>query len=266
MQQGFLRPSQQKARSGCTEVALACRAARSEGALGLDTRLRMLAMPSHRLPCPDVNQLVKSRQIGSAMLQWCIAALPLLLLGSLSIELSQWHLTRQQLALMAQRSVDAAALDGGTISALRRHFQANRPADWKTPMTVCIIDRVDRLMTDFVDHNLSRRLGKKVIRHDHIEQQHLDALKRGWPGGLGPSSRQSISAANRLTIQVSANYRPVSPWIRRLVHPVTIRLVHQAIMQSHRQASHQDCMTLASPHPTSGLRGQHLNKPFALLH
>ena len=181
------------------------------------------------------------RQRGSAMAQWCIAALPLLILGSICIELSQWHATRQQFALLAQRAVDAAALDGGTTAALRKHWLKHHQARAMAPATVCVTDRVADLMADFADLALSRRLGKKVIRHDHIEQQHQDALKRGWPGGQGPKSRVTIFAANVLSIEVTIRYRPVNPWVRQIVNPVIMRIKHRAIMQSHRPNNPQPC-------------------------
>lgn len=181
---------------------------------------------------------------GSALLQWCIAALPLLLLGSMAIELSHWHTTRQRLALAVQRAVDDTALTGGSTALLKQHLQRHLPDDLRVPIKACIADRVDDLMADFRDKQLSMKLGKPVIRHDHVAEQHREALARGRPNGRGPRSKKTIFEANQLNVHATIRYRALSPWIRQLVDPVTIRLEHQAIMQSHRQRLNTACVEL----------------------
>lgn len=193
------------------------------------------------MPLPDPPE---QHIVGSAMVQWCIAALPLLLLGALVIELSQWHLTRQRLALAVQRTVDDTALSGGSIAMLSHHLKRHMPADLKMPMRLCITDPVKPLMSDFVDQSLSKQIGQAVIRHDHVTQQHLEALKRGWPQGRGPRSQKTIFEANRLTVQLVAKYQAKSAWVRQVIDPIAITLTHQAIMQSHRQQTPSACLSL----------------------
>ena len=181
---------------------------------------------------------------GSAMVQWCIAALPLLLLGAISIELSHWHATRQRLTLAVQRAVDATSLSGGTTDALERHLALHLGSDLRMPMRVCVTDDVAALMADFMDRRLSTALGRRVIRHDHIAAQHQLALSKGWPQGRGPRSRKTIFEANRFNVQVTAQYRPLSPWVRQVLNPVIFELRHQAIMQSHRQTMRRRCLNM----------------------
>ena len=178
------------------------------------------------------------------MVQWCIAALPLLLLGSMTIEISHWHTARQRLALSVQRATHDTALSGGTTEALKHHLKRHLPANLKMPIKACITDSVNALMADFVDRPLSAKLGKTVIRHDHVRQQHLDALARGRYNGRGPRSQQTISEANQLNVQATVSYRALSPWVRKLIDPVTIDLQHMAIMQSHRQRLTTPCVTI----------------------
>ena len=181
---------------------------------------------------------------GSAMVQWCIAALPLLLLGAISIELSHWHATRQRLTLAVQRAVDATSLSGGTTNVLERHLSLNLASDLRMPMRVCVTDDVGALMADFVDRRLSTDLGQRVIRHDHIAAQHRRALSKGWPQGRGPRSRKTIFEANRLNVKITAQFRPLSPWVRHVLNPVIFELTHQAIMQSHRQSERRRCFNV----------------------
>jgi hypothetical protein len=181
---------------------------------------------------------------GSAMVQCCLAALPLLLLGSVVIEATQWHATRQRLALAVQRTTHDASLDGGTGEALKTHLQRHLPRDLRMPIQLCITDPVGALMSDFLDARLSAKLGKAVIRHNHLGAQHGDSIAKGRPQGIGPKSKQDIFQANRLNIEVRANYRPASTWVRKLIGSVTIHLRHQAIMQSHRQRTSMPCITL----------------------
>lgn len=182
------------------------------------------------------------------MVQWCIAALPLLMLGAISIELSHWHVTRQRLALVVQQAVNATAMSGGASDTLRRHLMNKLRHDLhmglQIPMRVCVTDPVSALMSDFTDRRLSAQLGKRVIRHDHIAAQHQRALAKGWPEGRGPRSRQTVFEANRLNVRVIAQYRPLSPWVRLLINPVTFELKHQAIMQSHRESMTRTCFSL----------------------
>lgn len=181
---------------------------------------------------------------GSAMVQWCIAALPLLLLGSMAIEASHWHATRQRLALAIQRATEATAMNGGTSESLKRNLRTHIPPDLRFPIKACVTDPVNALMADFIDRRLSIKLGKAVIRHDHVAEQHRQAKTRGRVNGRGPRSQKTIFEANQLNVQSVVRYRALSPWVRKLVDPVDIRLEHTAIMQSHRQRLTQPCVTL----------------------
>lgn len=181
---------------------------------------------------------------GSAMIQWCVAALALVLTGILAIEVSNWHLLRQRLALIGQRTVDSASLSQGTTKALKQHMQLNLPAQWPTQIKACLTDHVQALMADFCDWRLSRELGYRAIRHDHIEAQHHRALRSGLVNGRGTHSGLTISQANILNVEFSATYIPQNPWVRRLIQHVPIKTHHRAIMQSHRQLSQQQCVTV----------------------
>jgi hypothetical protein len=180
---------------------------------------------------------------GSVLIQWCIAALPLLLLGSLAIEITHWHLTRMRLSLSVQQAVDHASLTGGTTEGIKAHLTKQLPRDLRLQLHGCLTEAVEPLMADFIDHRLSQKQGKALIRHDHVAQQHNDYRARGWPDGRGPRSGKTIFEANTLAVEVVASMQTRNPWLRQIYDPLTIRLTHRAVMQSHRQQTPL-CFTL----------------------
>lgn len=211
--------------------------------------------PSHRaplfgLPTRPPIALTKASgtcdqaQQGSVMLQWCIAAMPLLLLGSLIIETSNWHATRQRLALVLQRATHATSMESGTSEALKRYIQTNLASDLRMPIEACITDPVSALMTDFKDHRLSEQMGASVIRHNHVLAQHQAAQSKGWSGGRGPRSGKTIFEANRIHVRLIANYLPKNRWLRAVIKVVPIQVEHRAIMQSHRKSLSSPCVQL----------------------
>jgi hypothetical protein len=181
---------------------------------------------------------------GSALTEWIIVALPLLLLGSLAIEVSGWHLARQRIALATQRAADAAALAGGTPSAFGLNLQRQWPIDLRVNIKACVTDPIADLMRDFSDPALSQKLGQRVIRHDHLNEQRLANSRRGGAGGGGRSSGKTVAQANQLNVEVIVQYRPHSPWIRSIVKTVPIRLQAMAVMQSHRLFWREPCVQI----------------------
>jgi hypothetical protein len=186
----------------------------------------------------------RHRNAGSALTEWLIVALPLLLLGSLTIEVSGWHMARQRIALTTQRAVDATALNGGTPSALGEHLKRDWPQGLRVHLKACVTDPIADLMRDFSDPVLSQRLGQRVIRHDHLNQQRLAKGLRGGAGGGGRSSGKTLAQANQLNVEVTARYTPRSPWIRSIIKTVPIRLRAMAVMQSHRLSWRDPCVRI----------------------
>lgn len=178
------------------------------------------------------------------MIEWLIVSLPLLWLGSLAIDLSDWHSTRQQLALAAQQATVYASLTGGRSAAIKKHLIQHLPKRIHGELKICVTDPVNHLMTDFKDHRLSQRLGQAVIRHDHIAEQHRRFLAKGWKNGRGPRSQQSISTANILHVSVTLRLRPTSPLIRYFLPTLSITSHHKAVMQSHRTHNPKACVTV----------------------
>ena len=188
----------------------------------------------------------KQYQAGHALIEWVIVSLPLIWLGLLAVEVSGWHSTRQELALLAQQATLFASMTGGRTESIERHMNQRRSWRLNGAIEVCVKDRVNQLMNDFKDRHLSQQLGHDVIRHDHIAEQHRRFVAKGWANGRGPRSGQSISAANFLRVSVILKHQPVTPLIRFFMPTIKIASHHQAVMQSHRTQNPNACVTLAA--------------------
>ena len=188
----------------------------------------------------------KQYQAGHALIEWVIVSLPLIWLGLLAVEVSGWHSTRQELALLAQQATLFASMTGGRTESIERHLNQHRSWRLHGEIEVCVKDSVNQLMNDFKDRRLSQQLGHDVIRHDHIAEQHRRFVAKGWGNGRGPRSGLSISAANFLRVSVALKHQPVTPVIRLFMPRITIASHHQAVMQSHRTRNPNACVTLSA--------------------
>lgn len=198
------------------------------------------------MPIADAlkSQPPKQHQTGHALIEWTLVSLPLICLGLLAIEVSGWHSTRQELALVAQQATLFASMTGGHTESVQRHLDQHRSWRLRDEIQICVKDRVNQLMSDFKDQRLSQQVGHDVIRHDHIAEQHKRFIAKGWRNGRGPRSGQSISSANFLRVSVTLQYRPVTPVIRFFMPIIAIASHHQAVMQSHRARNPKACVTL----------------------
>jgi hypothetical protein len=178
---------------------------------------------------------------GNALIEWVLAALAMLLLATAAFELTEWHTTRQRLALISQRAVDAASLSGGHPKSLQKHLSAARGRLFKWPIQACVVDPISALMQDFRDRHLTLD-GLPRIRYNHIAQQERDAHAKGWASGRGPASGKTISEANQFNVVVVARYTPSLPWVRHWIGTVLIQVRHQAVMQSHRVSFTNPCV------------------------
>ena len=190
------------------------------------------------------SRIPKQHQAGHALIEWSIVSLPLIWLGLLAIDVSGWHSTRQELALLAQQATLFASMTGGRTESVERHMKQHRSSRMRGEIRICVKDSVSQLIKDFKDRRLSQHLGQEVIRHDHIAEQHRRFVAKGWADGQGPRSGQSISAANFLRVSVTLQHQPVTPVIRFFMPTIAIASHHQAVMQSHRTQNPRACVTL----------------------
>lgn len=182
------------------------------------------------------------RSSGQASVEWLIAASAVITLLWLVIEATQWFTLHHFLLLNAQRAAEYAATQGGRPVVAHQYLLRNlQPHSFRLGQ-VCVLDRVDDLMADFKDPELSRLTGQDVIRHSHIAAQHQKNQARGWRNGIGPRSDKTIAQANMLNLSVTA-YQPITLlWLRPIVgREIRLKVVVQTVMQSNRQKLEWPC-------------------------
>ena len=182
-------------------------------------------------------------QSGSAMVECCIAILPIIMLGSLILEVTYWHTARQRLALAMSQAVDLATMQHGVVSVVWNHLVKIRPELIIQAQDVQAVQTqtdITAIFSEFADPTLSKQFGQPTIRHDFLIAQHEKFKSLGWSGGRGPISRKTILEANTLSFTAVGWHKPYSSWLSAVLKlwqghgRVAIRVTQSAMMQSHR--------------------------------
>jgi hypothetical protein len=186
--------------------------------------------------CSQHNKM----QRGSAMIEFCIAMLPVMMLGSLILEVTYWHTARQRLALAVSQAVDLAAMQHGAEAVAWQHLKQKRPELHIQLHDVQPTSETIAIFSDFTDPALSQQFGQPTIRHDFLMAQHEKYKSRGWISGRGPLSGQTILEANTLSLTVTGWHKPYLSWLGSVMrlwqghNHIAIRVTQSALMQSHR--------------------------------
>lgn len=177
------------------------------------------------------------------MVEFCVVAVPILLLGVGCIEISQWFSTRQAVNLALLQAGRAAIVDHGNPGVIVSAFEhallplfpgtANRTsqqalqqaldqrerdiqgAAWQIEVLSPSLPAFD----DFADQALalSSHKGLALINNNYLHEQHERQLAMGRARGVGPRSQMSIFQANTLVLRVSYLHKPVVPGISGLL-------------------------------------------------
>lgn len=177
---------------------------------------------------------------GSSMIEFCVVGAALLMLANLMGELTYWHFTRQYAALALSEAVDQSTLHHGDESVTLWHLQTKLPHLNIQASDLHTQGHLEALFKDFADPVLSQQYGQPTVRHDFLNAQYEQHLQKGWLGGRGPASGQTILQANTLQMVLRIRHRPYLLWFRSLMQfccgqgYVTITVKQSALMQSHR--------------------------------
>ena len=117
-----------------------------------------------------------SAQCGSAMIEFCVAMLPIIMLGSLILEVTYWHTARQRLALATSQAVDLATMQHGANSVAWHFLRLERPELIIQAHDVQFTTDISNIFADFSDPILTKRYGQPTIRHDFLNSQHEQYL------------------------------------------------------------------------------------------
>ncbi|HUG59187.1 MAG TPA: TadE/TadG family type IV pilus assembly protein [Candidimonas sp.] len=180
-------------------------------------------------------------QTGTGIIEFSIAAVPVLLLGLGSIELGQWLFHKQAVSLAlleagraaitshAKPAVIEAAFEQALLplfatsqssgaqqrlySALQQRSQSTGTAPWR----IEILSPTPQAFMDFSDSSLAiaRETGLAAINNNYLAEQ--DQRNRNRGNGLGPLSGQSILQANTLVLRVTYLHEPVLPGMKGLL-------------------------------------------------
>jgi len=166
--------------------------------------------------------------------------LPIIMLGSLILEVTYWHTARQRLALAMSQAVDLAAMQHGAESVAWLYLKHKRPELNIQAQDVQATPDTATIFSEFADPALSRQFGQPTIRHDFLMAQHEKYRSRGWSSGRGPLSGKTILEANTLSLTVTGWHRPYLSWLGAVMQlrqgygRIAIRITQSALMQSHR--------------------------------
>lgn len=191
-----------------------------------------------RYSSPPVRPL---SQTGTGMLEFSIAAVPVLLLGLGSIELGQWLFHKQAVSLAlleagraaitshAKPAVIEAAFEQALLplfatsqkngaqhrlhSALQQRSQTTGAAPWR----IEILSPTPKAFMDFSDPSLAiaHETGLAAINNNYLAEQGRSNRNRG--NGVGPLSGQSILQANTLVLRLTYLHEPVLPGMKGLL-------------------------------------------------
>ncbi len=182
-------------------------------------------------------------QSGSAMVECCIAMLPIIMLGSLILEVTYWHTAKHRLALAMSQAVDLATMHHGFESVAWQYLKHKRPElniQVHDVRAVQAETEISAIFSEFADPALSKQFGQPTIRHDFLIAQHEKFKLLGWSGGRGPVSGKTILDANTLNFVVVGWHRPYLSWLSAVLTlwqghgRIAIRVTQSAMMQSHR--------------------------------
>tara|TARA_R110000851_G_scaffold165169_2_gene309903 strand:- start:109481 stop:110557 length:1077 start_codon:yes stop_codon:yes gene_type:complete len=194
---------------------------------------------------------------GAGMVEFSLIALPMILTGIGTVELTHWIYVRQAVGAALVGAAKAGSLRHANPTAIARAFE-QRAIPLHTGGSVRTATqqltnnqaRAIRGQPDlawhiqirspstavFNDFPKSRGGGTpnyRAIGNSYQREQHLKAKNNGWTNGVGPTSKETIFQANTLTLLLTYQYVPLVPGLSALAPgPLLIRREVQVTMQS----------------------------------
>lgn len=186
---------------------------------------------------------------GSSLIEFSVAAIPVLLIGLGSIEAAQWFYIKQAVSLALVQAGRAGIVEHANPQVIEAAFEralsplypptaaqsseqrmrakfARRSA--KTglpPWQIEIISPSAQAFQDFSDGQSlkGRQTGLAAINNSYQAEQDKRHRAKGWANGLGPRSGLSIHQANTLVLRVTYLHEPLLPGMRGLMRALSAR-------------------------------------------
>jgi hypothetical protein len=202
-----------------------------------------LATPACAIP----RYTPSARQQGTAMVEFAVVALPLLMAALLAVEAARWHVVRQVLNLALldaaragttaharPRVIDEAFEQGllplftppGQHRSARARMQAELLEVTRRtgllPWRIDILSPSGTAYADFGDAALrvDGARGLPAINNDYQAEQHARRRSQGWQDGRGPLSGLTIFDANTLRLRLTYIHAPMVPGVRAILRAV----------------------------------------------
>lgn len=218
-----------------------------------------------RLPFP--------RQAGASAISFTIVALPLITLALGTIEIAHWFHTRQLISLALVEAARAASTRHNHPQAMAQAFEQalgprytmghpdrtrarirralqRRQQDLSQPWQITMVSPSFSAFQDFADPSLQVPAnGQAAIRNSYQAEQHERAISRGWPGGRGPHSGQTVFEANTLVLEAVWPHRPYFPLLQAVLRPLgsaTGSYTERALSQGYVPMRRQVTLTMQS--------------------
>lgn len=210
--------------------------------------------------------LPRRAQVGAAVLEFTLAALPLLLAGFAAFEIGRWYIARHAVGYALMEAARAGSLahanprtiettlerallplwgGDGTPSSdamARARLQQRRlrlQDDHGIPLwQLAVVSPATAHFDDF--GHVAGQEGRRYIRHSYQSEQHRQYEQLGYELGRGPRSGATIFEANILTLHLVYLHQPLLPGLSALLK----RLPHSAEPAAHSSR--------AGEHPSMG--------------
>lgn len=179
---------------------------------------------------------------GAAMIEFMCVLIPLLLLGTLSVELMHVNQARQVLSLALHQAIRAAITQHADPQVLSASFELNvspllvskelqaknlqHPKHFtRTEYQVAETKRwhLEKLsptqadFADFAEPALSKKFRRPTIRNNFLVELHQEKLAAGWPSGKGPRSGHDVFEANGLALRLTYLHKPLLPGVSKII-------------------------------------------------
>lgn len=183
------------------------------------------------------------RHRGTAMVEFAVVALPLLLIGLGTFEAGRWLLMRQAVGYALFEAARAGAVTQADPATMARAFQLAlapalgvggpttpdelaaavqaRLARWERThgLPMARIEQLSPITASYDDFAEARESSARPreLDFDYQRIHHESIYRARYPGGTGPRSGQTIFQANTLVLRLTYLHAPYLEWVRALI-------------------------------------------------
>lgn len=182
-------------------------------------------------------------QRGTSAVEFTLVAVPMLLVGLGTLELSRWFFVKQAISLALLEAGRAGITDHARPASIERAFEhallplfpptatqnaaqrqqraftRRRNTTGASPWQIRVVAPDAAAFHDFSSSGarVAGAEGLAVIDNNYQAEQHQRHQAQGWHGGRGPASGVTIFDANSLELSLTYMHEPLVPGMRALM-------------------------------------------------